>query len=263
MVYGESMAAGYDRGRRLRTEDVDAWMAAARPYLPGAGGRVLDLGAGTGRFSAALADATGAAVLACEPSAAMRAVCRVTCPEIPIVAGTAQAAPFRDHAFDAVWASQVIHHVDDLPAFAVNLRRILRPGGHLLLRGGFGPPAELPLYRYFPEAWATGTAVTVSLAEISRVLAGAGLDRRAHVKVGQVLAGSLGELVDRIRMRSLSNIAALPDAVFQRGLRAMEGDARPGGDPRPIVEHLDLVVFRSSPTTPVEIAAQETCSFIE
>jgi SAM-dependent methyltransferase len=245
VVYDKSMAAGYDRGRQLRDEDIDAWMAAARPYLPGVDGRVLDLGAGTGRFSAALADAGGATVVACEPSDAMRAVCRVRCSGIPIVGGTAQAAPFREHAFDAVWASQVIHHVDDLTAFAASLRRILRPGGHVLLRGGFGSPSRLPLYRYFPEAWAATAAVTVSLAEISAVLAVAGIQLIDHVKVAQVLAASPDELIDRVRMRSLSNLAALPDAVFQRGLRAMERDARLGRMPPLTVEELDLVVFRS------------------
>lgn len=250
MVYDESMAAGYDRGRRLRTHDIDTWMTAARPHLPGAGGRILDLGAGTGRFSRALARATGATVVACEPSAAMRAVCRVNCPEIPIVGATAQAAPFRDHAFDAVWASQVIHHVADLTAFAASLRRIMRPGGCLLLRGGFGPPSELPLYRYFPEAWATGAAVTVSLAEISEVFAAAGITLIDHVKVEQVLAAGPDELLDRVRARSLSNLAALPDAVFERGLRALERDAEVGGVAQRAVEELDLVVFRQGPPEP-------------
>jgi ubiquinone/menaquinone biosynthesis C-methylase UbiE len=243
-VYDETMAAGFDRGRRLRAEDVDAWMAAARPYLPGAGGRVLDLGAGTGRFSVALAGAAGAMVIACEPSAAMRAVCRANCPGVPVVGARAQALPFDGQVFDAVWASQVIHHIDDVAAFAVGLRRVLKPGGHLLLRGGFGPPDELPLYRYFPEAWATGTVVTLPLSEIGGILASAGIDLCAHATVEQVLAESPAELVDRVRTRSLSNLAGLADAVFENGLDALRRDAREGRIPQRVVERLDLVVFR-------------------
>ena len=68
------MAEAYLRGRNLRPEDVAAWMAAAAPYLPGPDGRILDLGAGTGRFTAALAGASPGTVIACEPSAAMREV---------------------------------------------------------------------------------------------------------------------------------------------------------------------------------------------
>jgi len=232
------MAAGYDRGRRLRPEDLDAWMAAARPFLPGPGGRILDLGAGTGRFSVALADATGAAVVACEPSAAMRAVCRTSCPGIPIVGAKAEAAPFRERAFDAVWASQVIHHVDDLAAFARSVRRMLKPGGQLLLRGGFGPPEALALFRYFPEAWAPSP-----LPEVVEVLATTGIIVYSRAKVEQTLAGSPAELVDRVGARSLSNLAGLPDALFQKGLRMLRQHEREGRIPHRIVERLDLVVF--------------------
>jgi SAM-dependent methyltransferase len=133
MVYDATMAAGYDKGRRLRSEDMQRWRAAASPFLPGPGGLVLDLGSGTGRFAAMLAAPGGATVIACEPSAAMRAVCRSNAPELAVVAGTAENAPFSAAVFDAVWASQVIHHVD-LPAFTASMRRILKPGGRLLLR---------------------------------------------------------------------------------------------------------------------------------
>ncbi|SEG96981.1 Ubiquinone/menaquinone biosynthesis C-methylase UbiE [Nonomuraea solani] len=237
MIYDDTTAAAYDRGRWLRAGDIDRWMAAARVYLPDAGGRVLDLGAGTGRFTAALARACGATVVACEPSEAMRAACRAANPGTPVVAGTAQAVPFQDAAFDALWASMVLHHVQDLPAFATSARRVLRAGGHLLVRGGFGPVEELPLYRYFPEAWAVEL---LPLDRITEVLAAAGIERVDHLKVEQVLAESADEFVERVRTRSLSNLAKLPEDVFQRGLRALER----GGVPGRVVEELDLVVFR-------------------
>jgi SAM-dependent methyltransferase len=239
MVFDAGMAARYDGGRRLRPADVAEWMSAARPYLPGAGGRVLDLGAGTGRFTAVLAEATGATVVACEPSGAMRAAC----PAGLVVGGAAEAVPFRDHVFDAVWASQMVHHVDDLEAFASNVRRVLRPGGRLLLRAGFGRPDELPFHRYFPAAWPDRTAMSSLLAEVTEALATAGLPRLAHLQVGQVLAESPREFVERARSRSLSNLATLDEALYRAGLRAMEEDAAEGRVPVPIVEHLDLVVF--------------------
>jgi SAM-dependent methyltransferase len=234
VVYDSTMATGYARGRRLRAEDIDAWMTAALPYLPAPGGLILDLGSGTGRFTDALAATGGATVVACEPSADMRAnAARAH----PLVGGTAETTPFRDGVFDAIWASQVVHHVGDLAAFATEVRRILKPGGHLLLRGGFGRPEELPYFRYFPDAWGPGTAVSLSLAEIRGALGG--LDQCAHVRVEQ----TMDEFVERARSRSLSNLAALPDDVFQAGLRALEQDARAGALPPRIVERLDLVVF--------------------
>jgi ubiquinone/menaquinone biosynthesis C-methylase UbiE len=246
MVYDESMAASYDRGRRLRTPDSDGWMSAARPYLPGVGGRVLDLGAGTGRFSAALARASGATIVACEPSAAMRAACAATHPHLLIVAGTAQEAPFQAGSFHAVWASQVIHHVPDLPAFAATMRRILTPAGHLLLRGGFGRVEELLLHQYFPDAWSN--SAMPPLSAITQTLGGVGMEPVAHVKVRQVIAADAEELIGKVRSRTLSNLASLPDAAFDAGLRALQQDAATGAIPYPVAEHLHLAVFRTRST---------------
>lgn len=245
MVYDESMAANYDQGRRLRTVDVDRWMTAARPYLPGVHGRVLDLGSGTGRFSAALARACGATIIACEPSAAMRATCRANHPYLPIVAATAQAAPFQTASFNAIWASQVIHHVPDLHAFAATIRRILIPAGHLLLRGGFGHADELLLYRYFPDAWATDATAMPPLTAIVQALTAAGLTPVGHVKVPQVIAEDADELLEKVRTRTLSNLANLSNALFCAGLQALQRHAVDGTIPYPVVEHLDLAVFRA------------------
>ncbi|HTJ37452.1 MAG TPA: class I SAM-dependent methyltransferase [Dactylosporangium sp.] len=248
-VYGAAMAAGYDRGRALRAEDVGRWMLAARPYLPGSGGRILDLGAGTGRFSDALAHCSGATVVACEPSSAMRAASRSNGTAALVVGGTAEAAPFGDAVFDAVWASQVVHHVTGLSAFAATVRRVLRPGGHLLVRGGFGPVEALPLYRWFPDAWAADRAVRLPLARIGAALAAAGLAPAAHVRVSQVFAATAGELVERVRARSLSNLAALPDEAFRAGLSVLRRDAAAGRIEEPVIDALDLVVYALAPLT--------------
>jgi len=234
-VYSTAMADAYLRGRNLRAADVAAWMTAAAPHLPGPAGRILDLGAGTGRFTAALAQATRATVIACEPSAAMRAVF----PAGPgLVAGTAENLPFRRASFDAVWASQMLHHVRDLEAFARDIRHVLRPGGHLLLRGGYGAPEMLPLHRWFPGAFADFGAL---LAAVTTRLAALGVSRTARIEVPQRYAGSAGELVDKVATRSLSNLATLPDDVFAAGLHAVRRDAP--GLSYPLNERLDLVIF--------------------
>jgi SAM-dependent methyltransferase len=229
------MADAYRRGRNLRPVDVAAWLTAAAPYLPGPGGRILDLGAGTGRFTAALGAATGATVIACEPSAAMRAVFDAG---TPLVGGVAEALPFRQGSVDAVWASQMLHHVRDRHAFAHGIRHVLRPGGHLLLRGGFGAPELIWLHRWFPGAFHDFGGL---LAEITTRLAELGVPRTAHIEVHQRYAGSAGELVDKVATRSLSNLATLPDDVFAAGLHALRRAA--AGLEYPLDERLDLVVF--------------------
>lgn len=52
--------------------------------------------------------------------------------------------PFDDETFDVVWCSRVIHHVPDYVKAALELRRVLKPGGRLLIREGGIPLRMLP-----------------------------------------------------------------------------------------------------------------------
>jgi SAM-dependent methyltransferase len=212
---------------------VDAWMRAARTYLPAAGGRVLDLGGRGSGFGAALARTCGATVVACEPADLLRG---------------AAAPPFDDGAFGAVWAPVAVDHARELPAFARELRRVLAADGCLLLRGGFGPVFDLPLYRYFPRAWAPGTRTAPVLADVIDALGGVGLHPAAHLKVDQPLAGDAEELLRKVRdARSRAELRVLTDRDFAAGVRELADDLAAERLRTPVAERLDLVVFRGAP----------------
>jgi hypothetical protein len=73
----DRVAADYLEGRALPAVGMESWRAAIAPWLPtGAGGPVLDLGAGTGQFAAAIAGWFGVGVVAVEPSSGMRRAAR-------------------------------------------------------------------------------------------------------------------------------------------------------------------------------------------
>jgi hypothetical protein len=65
------------------------------------------------------------------------------------------------------------------------------------------------------------------------------------VRVTRACRRSGADLVDKVRTRSLSNLAALDDNLFDEGCLALERDADARAISFPLVEHLDLVVFRS------------------
>lgn len=46
-----------------------------------------------------------------------------------VVEGTAEALPLADDSIDAAWATNAMHHFDDLDAAAAELARVLKPGG--------------------------------------------------------------------------------------------------------------------------------------
>lgn len=96
--------------------------------LPG-GARVLDIGCGSGygleRFAGYGFEAFGLEI--------GKMTLREAKKRGQVVEGSADRLPFADKAFDAAVVIQVLHHVDDPTAVIGEIRRILRPGGQLML----------------------------------------------------------------------------------------------------------------------------------
>jgi 2-polyprenyl-6-hydroxyphenyl methylase/3-demethylubiquinone-9 3-methyltransferase len=97
------------------------------------GERVLDVGCGEGAFAAALAQA-GASVVAVDVAEEPLARAREAHPELDLRLIDGEGAwELPDAAFDVVWAGEVIEHVADTAAWLSEVRRVLVPGGTLLL----------------------------------------------------------------------------------------------------------------------------------
>lgn len=100
--------------------------AVLRALRPVAGGRVLDLGCGKGRFARRLEDA-GFDVVGLDLSAAMLAAAE----GLPRVRGSARRLPFGDGCFDGIVAIEIVEHLHptSIRAVLAEMRRVLRPGG--------------------------------------------------------------------------------------------------------------------------------------
>jgi SAM-dependent methyltransferase len=110
----------------------------ARPSYPSgvvtalgiaAGQRVVDLAAGTGKFTRLLVDA-GADVVAIEPVEGMRAQLVVALPSVPAVAATAEHMPVATASCDAVTTAQAFPWFRQEEAVA-EIARALKPGGRM------------------------------------------------------------------------------------------------------------------------------------
>lgn len=111
----------FERRRRFLLAEV----------LPGM--RALDLGSGGGQFTAELAGA-GAQVVGAEVAQAAVDRARSAYPELAFqLVAIDEPLPFEDKAFDLVWASEVIEHVADTGPWLSEVRRVLAPGGRLLV----------------------------------------------------------------------------------------------------------------------------------
>ncbi|MBE9557116.1 MAG: class I SAM-dependent methyltransferase [Proteobacteria bacterium] len=121
----EAHSGRYDKWF-LRHEAVyRSELLAVRALLPWKG-MGLEIGVGTGRFAAPLGVPVGI-----DPAAAMLSRSRQR--GIKAVQGVAEALPFADQTFDYVLMVIVLSFLDDAKAALVEIRRILAPGGVLVI----------------------------------------------------------------------------------------------------------------------------------
>lgn len=116
-----AVAREYDRGRPGYPPAAIGWVLGDGPR------RVLDLGAGTGKLTAALR-AAGHDVVAVEPLPEMADALRAAVPGVEVLAGAAEAIPLPDASVDAVVAGQAYHWFDTARAHP-EIARVLRDGG--------------------------------------------------------------------------------------------------------------------------------------
>ena len=102
-----------------------------RALVAPAGGRVLEVGCGTGRNLPLYA--SGTRTVGLEPDLGSLARARRRSPGTLFVAGRAEALPFRGASFDTAVSSLVFCSVDDPSRGLEEVRRVLRQEGELLM----------------------------------------------------------------------------------------------------------------------------------
>jgi SAM-dependent methyltransferase len=118
------------------TPDVVAQRRSVRGWLAlRPGERVLDVGVGPGFLAAEMAREVGAdgMVAGIDVSESMLALARERNATVDLRAGSAGSIPYPDGGFDVAVSTQVLEYVADVPAALAELRRVVRPGGRILI----------------------------------------------------------------------------------------------------------------------------------
>ena len=149
----DEVAAHYDRTNALLSVgNASLWrLATTKAVNPQAGERILDIAAGTGTSSAALAH-SGAQVVAADFSAGMIEVGKTRHahnPNIEFVQADATALPFKDNEFDAVTISFGLRNVVEPKKALAEFYRVTKPGGRVVICEFSTPPLTLVRQSYF------------------------------------------------------------------------------------------------------------------
>ena len=142
------------------------------------GPKLLDIGAGTGNYSEALAE-LGWSVTAAEPSAVMRSQ-RRSHARLRWVGGYAESLPVAAQSLDAVVCVSALHHLIDREQAFAEMSRVV--GGGPLVVFTRDPRVAEPcwLEEYFPEVWAESYAAYPDIERVSAEL------RRATGRMAKV-----------------------------------------------------------------------------
>lgn len=236
-------------------------------YLtPQPNGLYLDIGCGTGNYTAYLAE-RGVSFWGVDPSETMLAEAglrsaRAKTNRVQWLVGTADAIPADAQIFDGAIATLTIHHWPNLSASFRELQRVLKPGARLVLFTAI--PEQMRGYwlnAYFPRMLAASIGQMPALTDIAGAAAGFTVAETAPYFIQPdspdlfLYAGKHRPEVylDPVVRRGISSFAALAHTdEVEQGLKRLRSDLDTGAFERvraafatPTGDYLFVVMHRN------------------
>jgi ubiquinone/menaquinone biosynthesis C-methylase UbiE len=227
----DTVAHAYDR--RYALHDYPGIRAAVLATADAApGNRVLELGCGTGKWLAVLGT-TGREVTGIDASTEMLEHARAAV-QGDLRHGVAEALPWPDGAFDAVFCINALHHFRDPPRALAEAFRVLGPGGSFLTIG-LDPHERRDrwfVYDLFPETVDLDLARFASASRRRDWLEAAGFEDVAvevaeHLRSTHTVDEALAAGV--LQPTFTSQLSVLTPAQYEAGMQRLQEAARDAG----------------------------------
>jgi SAM-dependent methyltransferase len=200
---------------------------------------VLDIGCGTGRFLAQLAEVAKAWGVDASPE--MLDVARTRVSGAGLKLGSAEELPFKDRWFEraTMW---LVAHLLDRPRALAEAHRVLAPDGRFAV-ATFDPSYfdEFWLNELFPSMEAADRERFPTAQELEAGLRGAGFDVRL-LRLSQRGSLARADALERIRGKHISTFDLISDEEYEAGLARAERELPEQVDYR--VEWLIAVAVR-------------------
>jgi len=228
----DEVATHYDQRYALYTYPgtracLLGWAESSRA---GSGARFLELGCGTGRWSAEL-EAANYPLAGIEPSLDMLQRARERLSDaVELRQGHAESLPWPDASFDGVFCVNAFHHFTDKARTLSEAFRVLRPGGQWLSIGldPHARPGRWYVYDYFPEAHALDLRRFDPWQVRSSQLQAAGF-QNVRVAIAEQLRGAMSlaqaKQSGRLERSFTSQLTQISIAAYSAGLTRIQAAA--------------------------------------
>ncbi len=241
-----SMARIYDEARSLPAETLELWLDEIAAVAPRDVRVILDLGCGTGRFTAALARRLTAEVIGADPSRRLLAAARARDAGVVGVTyqlGTAEAIPIAEPV-DMIFMSMVYHHLSDRKQAIKEMARVLAAGGRLIVRNSTREDIDdNALFAFFPEAAALERRrMPTERQLVDEIEAGPFCLVRSRT-VEQVFARTYLEYYEKVSKRGLSALQMISDDDFHAGLEELRRFCEAQQGSGHVLERVHLLAF--------------------
>jgi ubiquinone/menaquinone biosynthesis C-methylase UbiE len=246
MDYDKSdIATFYDDARAFGPGSLRQWLDKLSMHLAGRTvSFIVDLGCGTGRFSAPLAEHFSARVIGIDPSQRMldQARRKPRNDRVVFEQASAEGLPIEDNSVDMVFMSMVFHHFASPARVAAECRRVLHDTGYIFVRNSTRE-ADFPARHFFPTMQPLIESDLPTRSDVKSVFETAGLRTAAHEIVRQTIASNWRQFVQKTSLRADSLLARLSDADYEAGMTELRARAAIVDIEEPVVEEIDLFVF--------------------
>jgi SAM-dependent methyltransferase len=223
----QHLAESYDRHRALDPSIAQRWLDnAIRLMALPRGGRILDLGCGTGRLLHPLS-AQGFWVVGIDASNAMLRRLLAKGGRARVVRANLSLLPFRDRTFDGGIASFVLHHVDDWRRALAEASRVCR--GLAVITSDMTLHRDDILYRAFPRILEIDSERFPALGELRAHMESMGFQGMEVRGLDGPRSLSREQFLKAVGDRYISTCSLLSEGEFRRGLDRLQKELEAKG----------------------------------
>jgi len=238
----------YGKSRALSLETIKLWLNHVGCNVDKKNIQtVLDLGCGTGRFVEPLRNFFNAFVYGVDPSEKMlsEAKANTKSENVSYLKGSAEQIPLPDNTIDLIFLSMTYHHLRDVKKAVLEMKRVLKPGGYVVIRNATKEDIkQLELFNFFPKAKQIELERMPDMQSMSALFQENNFKQIVVKTIKQKFAENYKQYFGKVSMRSLSSLQLITDKAFNNGLLALKKYCFSKNENEPVYESFTLFVFQ-------------------